>query len=75
MKVLILGADGMIGHKMAQSLSEENGVEIILNSRSNSKILSHLYPKCKIYENDFLKDDINNLLDPKINIFEFLQSY
>ncbi len=63
MKVLILGADGMIGHKMAQSLSEENGVEIILNSRSNSKILSHLYPKCKIYENDFLKDDINNLLD------------
>tara|TARA_A100001011_G_C14109207_1_gene756184 strand:+ start:84 stop:956 length:873 start_codon:yes stop_codon:yes gene_type:complete len=63
MKVLILGADGMIGHKMAQSLNEEDGLEIILNSRSNSKILSHLYPKCKIYKNDFLKDDINNLLD------------
>ena len=63
MKVLILGADGMIGHKMAQSLNDKNGLEIILNSRSNSKILSQLYPKCKIYENDFLKDDINNLLD------------
>ena len=53
----------MIGHKMAQSLNDKNGLEIILNSRSNSKILSQLYPKCKIYENDFLKDDINNLLD------------
>ena len=63
MKVLILGADGMIGHKMAQSLNDKNSLEIILNSRSNSKILSQLYPKCKIYENDFLKDDINNLLD------------
>lgn len=63
MKVLILGADGMIGHKMAQSLNEEYGVEIILNSRSNSKILSQLYPKCKVYEYDFLKDDINNFLD------------
>jgi dTDP-4-dehydrorhamnose reductase len=63
MKVLILGADGMIGHKMAQSLSEEHGLEVILNSRSNSKILSQLYPKCKVYEYDFLKDDINNLLD------------
>ena len=63
MKVLILGADGMIGHKMAQSLYDKNGLEIILNSRSNSKILNQLYPKCKIYENDFLKDDINNLLN------------
>ena len=63
MKVLILGADGMIGHKMAQLLNKELGLEIILNSRSNSKILSQLYPKCKIYEYDFLKDDINNLLD------------
>ena len=63
MKVLILGADGMIGHKMAQSLNKEHGLEIILNSRSNSKILSQLYPNCKIYESDFLKDDINNLLD------------
>ena len=25
------GADGMIGHKMAQSLYEEHGLEIILN--------------------------------------------
>ena len=63
MKVLILGADGMIGHKMAQLLNKELGLEIILNSRSNSKILSQLYPECKIYEYDFLKDDINNLLD------------
>ncbi len=63
MKVLILGADGMIGHKMAQSLYEEHSLEIILNSRSNSKILRQLYPNCKIYEYDFLKDDVNNLLD------------
>tara|TARA_B100001175_G_C19469742_1_gene621100 strand:+ start:419 stop:1294 length:876 start_codon:yes stop_codon:yes gene_type:complete len=63
MKVLILGADGMIGHKMAQSLNEEYGLEIILNSRSKSKVLSQLYPKCKVYKYDFLKDDINNFLD------------
>ena len=63
MKVLILGADGMIGHKMAQSLYEEHGLEIILNSRSNSKILSQLYPECKIFKYDFLRDDINNFLE------------
>ena len=63
MKVLILGADGMIGHKMAQSLNKVHGIEIILNSRSHSKFLSQLYPKCSIYKYDFFKDDINNLLN------------
>lgn len=63
MKVLILGADGMIGHKMAQSLNEEYGLEIILNSRSKSEVLSQLYPKCKVYKYDFLKEDVNNFLD------------
>ncbi len=63
MKILILGADGMIGHKMAQSLNEEHGLEIVLNSRSNSGVLSQLYPMCKVYKYDFLKDDINNFLD------------
>ena len=65
MKVLILGADGMIGHKMAQSLNDKNSLEIILNSRSNSKILSQLYPKCKIYENDFLQNELG-LMDENI---------
>ena len=43
MKVLILGADGMIGHKIAQTL-HHNDFEIFLNSRSHSDILKKLYP-------------------------------
>ena len=39
MKVLILGADGMIGHKMAQSLNDKNSLEIILNSGLTQKFL------------------------------------
>ena len=62
MKVLIIGADGMIGHKIAQTL-HENGFEIFLNSRSRSDILKKLYPSCKIFQFDFLKQKIHNLLD------------
>ena len=62
MKVLIIGADGMIGHKIAQTL-HENGFEIFLNSRSRSDILKKLYPSCKIFKFDFLKQKIHNLLD------------
>jgi dTDP-4-dehydrorhamnose reductase len=63
MKVLILGADGMIGHKMAQTLDEDKGIELILNSRSKSKNLKELYPSCKIYDYDFLEKDIEELLE------------
>ena len=62
MKVLILGADGMIGHKIAQIL-HENEFEIFLNSRSRSDILKKLYPSCQIFKFDFLKSKIDNLLD------------
>jgi short-subunit dehydrogenase len=45
MKVLILGADGMIGHKMAQTFSENN-IDLALNSRDNSKFLEeHIFQK------------------------------
>ena len=62
MKVLILGADGMIGHKMAQTLSNSN-FEIQLNSRVNKEFLEKIFPKSPIHQFDFLKQDILELLN------------
>ncbi len=62
MKILILGADGMIGHKMAQTLSNSN-FEIHLNSRVHKEFLEKIFPKCQIYQFDFLKQDILELLN------------
>jgi dTDP-4-dehydrorhamnose reductase len=61
MKVLIIGADGMIGHKMAQTF-RKNKIDIILNSRFYSNFLKHNFPKTKVYEYDFLNKKIENLL-------------
>jgi len=62
MKILILGADGMIGHKMAQTLSNYN-FEIHLNSRVQKEFLEKLFPKSPIYQFDFLKQDVLELLN------------
>ena len=43
MKILILGADGMIGHKMTQTLSNYN-FDIHLNSRVQKEFLEKIFP-------------------------------
>ena len=60
MKILILGADGMIGHKMAQSLSHFN---LYLNSRSHSNYLQEHFPNSTLSNFDFLNQNIEDLLE------------
>jgi dTDP-4-dehydrorhamnose reductase len=60
MRVLILGADGMIGHKMAQSLSH---LDLYLNSRSNSNYLQEYFPNSTYSYFDFLHQNIEDLLN------------
>ena len=62
MKTLILGADGMIGHKMAQTLSNSN-FEIHLNTRTNKDFLEKIFPKSHIHQFDFLNQGILELLN------------
>ena len=58
MKILILGGDGMIGHKMAQFLSVQNH-EIVISIRENKDLtLKSIPSKTKVFFNDFLKDNI-----------------
>jgi dTDP-4-dehydrorhamnose reductase len=60
MKILILGADGMIGHKMAQSLSH---FDLYLNSRSRSNYLQEYFPCSTLSNFDFLNQKIEDLLE------------
>ena len=60
MKILILGADGMIGHKMAQSLSH---FDLYLNSRSHSNYLQEYFPNSTLSNFDFLNQKIEDLLE------------
>ena len=60
MKILILGADGMIGHKMAQSLSQ---FDLYLNSRSKSNYLQEYFPNSTLSNFDFLNQNIEDLLE------------
>lgn len=60
MKMLILGADGMIGHKMAQSLSH---FDPYLNSRSHSNYLQEHFPNSTLFNFDFLNQNIEDLLE------------
>jgi len=60
MKILILGADGMIGHKMAQSLSH---FDLYLNSRSKSNYLQEYFPNSTLSNFDFLNQNIEDLLE------------
>ncbi len=66
MKILILGGDGMIGHKMAQVLSVQNH-EIVISIREKKDLtLKSISSKSKVFFNDFLKDNILDFLD-KVN--------
>lgn len=58
--MLILGADGMIGHKMAQSLSH---FDPYLNSRSHSNYLQEHFPNSTLFNFDFLNQNIEDLLE------------
>jgi len=60
MKILILGADGMIGHKMAQSLSH---FDLYLNSRSHSNYFQECFPNSTLSNFDFLNQNIEDLLE------------
>lgn len=63
MKILILGGDGMIGHKMAQILSDFNH-EIIVSIREQRELTKQCFsPPVKVFFNDFLKDNIFTFLD------------
>jgi len=62
MKILILGGDGMIGHKMAQVLSVQNH-EIVISIREKKDLtLKSISSKSKVFFNDFLKDNILDFL-------------
>ncbi len=62
MKILILGADGMIGHKMAQVFSKLN-FELFLNTRTQSEFFKIIFPNSTIYDSDFLKQNIEQLIE------------
>jgi dTDP-4-dehydrorhamnose reductase len=62
MKILILGADGMIGHKMAQVFYKLN-FDLFLNTRTQSEFLKKKFPNSTIYHFDFLKQNIEELVE------------
>ena len=51
MKILISGIDGMIGHKIGQSLSKD--FDIIGTTRKNIKPLDIGITNCKLISHDF----------------------
>ena len=66
MKILILGADGMIGHKMVQVLSARNH-EIVTSIREKRDLtLKSFSSKPKVFFNDFIKENVFTFLD-KVN--------
>jgi len=66
MKILILGADGMIGHKMAQVLSVQNHKIVISIREKKDLTLKSIPLKTKVFFNDFLNDNILDFLE-KVN--------
>lgn len=66
MKILILGGDGMIGHKMVQVLSDFNH-EIIISIREQRELTKQCFSsQVKVLFNDFLKENVFTFLD-KVN--------
>ena len=66
MKILILGGDGMIGHKMVQVLGAQNH-EIVISVREKRELsLKSFSSKSKVFFNDFIKENALNFLD-KVN--------
>ena len=61
MKVLILGADGMIGHKIYQSLSN-NGLDLIVSSRKEKDNLNIDFTDSSLFVFDIFKDNIEVFL-------------
>jgi len=62
MKILILGADGMIGHKMAQVFNKLD-FDLFLNTRNQSEFFKIKFPNSTIYDFDFLKQNIEKLIE------------
>jgi len=63
MIILILGGDGMIGHKMVQVLSDFNH-EIIVSLREQRELTKQCFSsKVKVLFNDFLKENVFTFLD------------
>lgn len=63
MKILILGGDGMIGHKMAQVLSNFN-YEIVISIREQRELTKQCFSsQIKVFFNDFLKENVQTFLD------------
>ena len=60
MKVLILGSDGMIGHKIAQALNDD--CELILSSRKSISLDSIGVKRGKILLHDLIKDNLDSML-------------
>ena len=60
MRILILGADGMIGHKIAQSLED---FELILASRKSISSKSIVIIKGKMVLHNLITDSLDLLLD------------
>ena len=70
MKILVLGADGMIGHKIAQILINHQ-YDIILNSRSRSAFLKKTFPSAQVigFDLSFIKiKELLNNLNPELII-------
>tara|TARA_Y200000002_G_scaffold95363_1_gene76991 strand:- start:1138 stop:2007 length:870 start_codon:yes stop_codon:yes gene_type:complete len=60
MKVLILGSDGMIGHKIAQSLNDN--CELILSSRKSISLDTIGLKRGKILLHDLITDNLDSML-------------
>jgi len=61
MKILILGIDGMIGHKIAQSLSED--FILIGSTRKNISNSDIGIKNCNLITHNFITDNTSTLLD------------
>ncbi len=61
MKILITGVDGMIGHKIAQSLSDDYNLYGLTRKKLKPEDLG--LKKCKLIFHDFIKNNTSNLLD------------
>ena len=63
MKILILGGDGMIGHKMVQVLSDFNH-EIIVSVREQRELTKQCFSsQVKVFFIDFLKENVVTFLN------------
>jgi dTDP-4-dehydrorhamnose reductase len=62
MKILVLGVDGMIGHKIYQSLSSEK-FDIIATSKKESNKLPIDFSKAKFIQYNFNGNNINELIN------------